>query len=64
MEGRLTPLGLILKWVVVPVAIALIGYLLIGPNLGKDVLKRLPGMGSNKPAGPSVEVDVKPSGRN
>ena|ERR1700733_4908687 len=35
MAVKLTPAGLIGKWVIAPVALLLIGYFLIGPNIGK-----------------------------
>jgi len=35
MGSRLTPLGLIVKWVVAPVGLALVGYYVVGPRLGK-----------------------------
>jgi hypothetical protein len=61
VQGRLTPLGYFLKWVAIPVALAALGYFLIGPRIGKDIFERLK---VAKPAaeakGPSVEVDVKP----
>ncbi|HWD38053.1 MAG TPA: hypothetical protein VG944_04340 [Fimbriimonas sp.] len=35
MRPRLTPLGLVLKWLIVPVLVGAIGYFLIGPRIGK-----------------------------
>ena len=36
MATRLTPLGLILKWLIVPAALGTAGYFLIGPEIGKN----------------------------
>jgi hypothetical protein len=63
VQGRLTPFGLFLKWVVAPILLAVVGYLIIGPSIGKDIFERLkvPGMETpkDKPKGPAVDVDVK-----
>jgi hypothetical protein len=39
MAGRLTPLGFVLKWIVVPVSLGAIGYFLVGPRveIPKDI---------------------------
>ncbi|MEZ0326413.1 MAG: hypothetical protein ACAH95_10945 [Fimbriimonas sp.] len=58
MQGRLTPLGVFIKWVLIPVALAAIGYFVIGPNIGKGVFERL----KAEPKGPSVDVSVQPTG--
>lgn len=33
MAGRLTPLGALVKWILAPVFVALVGYYLVGPRL-------------------------------
>jgi len=46
----LTPLGKAVigtvKWLVVPLCAALIGYVLIGPNIGKPAEKKAPSEGN------------------
>ena len=39
MAGRLTPLGVFLKWVLVPVSLGAIGYFLVGPRVDGKVAK-------------------------
>ena len=53
MAVELTPLGKVVvgtfKWIMVPMAAAFIGYVLLGPNIGKEVaqsVRRVPGIGS------------------
>lgn len=41
MAGRLTPLGVFLKWIVVPASLGAIGYFLVGPRVDSDVAKKL-----------------------
>ncbi|HJP82812.1 MAG TPA: hypothetical protein VJ835_04830 [Fimbriimonadaceae bacterium] len=37
MAGRLSPLGITLKWLVVPIALAAVGYFLVGPRVENNV---------------------------
>ncbi len=66
MQGRLTPLGQIIKWVLIPLAIAAVGYFFIGPSIGKGIFDRLPknilgpSTETEKPKGPSVDLKVNP----
>lgn len=39
MAGRLSPVGLFTKWVVVPLALAAVGYFIIGPSFGGSASK-------------------------
>jgi len=41
MASRLTPLGIILKWIVVPASLGAIGYFLVGPRVESQVPKEL-----------------------
>lgn len=41
MAGRLTPLGVFLKWIAVPVSLGAIGYFLVGPRVDTDVAKKI-----------------------
>lgn len=41
MAGRLTPLGVFLKWIVVPASLGAIGYFLVGPRVDSDVAKKI-----------------------
>lgn len=41
MAGRLTPLGVFLKWIVVPASLGAIGYFLVGPRVDTDVAKKI-----------------------
>ncbi len=76
MQGRLTPLGVFLKWILIPGALAAVGYFVLGPRIGKGIFERVK-LPSNvrsmlnpadekeaKPKQPSVEVSVKPSAKN
>lgn len=47
MESQLTPLGKFIKWVLIPLILAWIGYQFVGPNLGKFKLNTT---ASNPPA--------------
>ena len=53
MADKLTPIGVLTKWVVVPVAVGLVGYYVIGPRIGGSVSKKA---GASSDAGP-VNVD-------
>lgn len=37
MAGKLTPAGVFGKWVIAPALLALFGYLVIGPQVGKSL---------------------------
>jgi hypothetical protein len=54
MAVELTPLGkftvILVKWVLAPVAVAFIGYAVIGPRVGGNVVKKLSGFGSAESA--------------
>jgi hypothetical protein len=39
MAVKLTPAGVIGKWVIVPILVLLIGYFVVGPNVGKTIAK-------------------------
>lgn len=41
MAGRLTPLGVFLKWVVVPVSLGAAGYFLVGPRVDGKMAKEI-----------------------
>lgn len=41
MAGRLTPLGVFLKWVVVPISLGAVGYFLVGPRVDSKVAKEI-----------------------
>jgi hypothetical protein len=41
MANRLTPLGLVLKWLIAPVAVGTIGYYLVGPRVESKVTPEL-----------------------
>ena len=57
MAGRLTPLGLFVKWVLIPLLIACLGYFLLGPSIGSRMAHPLE---STEPqGGPGVEVESK-----
>lgn len=67
MAVELTPLGKvvvgILKWIVVPVCAAFIGFALIGPRIGgkvADSMKKIPGLSKEK-AQPKQPSAPKPS---
>ncbi|HSI73124.1 MAG TPA: hypothetical protein VK934_08085 [Fimbriimonas sp.] len=53
MQSRLTGLGLFLKWVLAPALLALIGYYLVGPSIGR--IKP-----AEKSSGPQIDIDVSP----
>lgn len=38
MAGRLSPLGIVTKWLLVPGILAVVGYFIIGPRIGDKVL--------------------------
>ncbi|MBC8066175.1 MAG: hypothetical protein H7Y17_15190 [Chlorobia bacterium] len=37
MASRLSPLGIVVKWIVVPISLAAIGYFLVGPRVESKV---------------------------
>jgi hypothetical protein len=37
MANRLTPLGMVLKWLIAPIAVGAIGYYLVGPRVDAKV---------------------------
>ncbi|CAN5409144.1 hypothetical protein BH11ARM1_BH11ARM1_15580 [soil metagenome] len=37
--ATLTPIGIITKWILLPVGLAALGYFVVGPNIGRDALK-------------------------
>jgi hypothetical protein len=41
MASRLTPLGILLKWIVVPASLGAIGYFLVGPRVDSQVPKEI-----------------------
>lgn len=41
MSNRLTPLGMVLKWLIAPVAVGVIGYYLVGPRVQSKVTPEL-----------------------
>ena len=49
MAPRLTPLGKFVKWVLIPLILAGIGYQFVGPNIGKFKLNTTAG-GTSAPA--------------
>jgi hypothetical protein len=69
----LTPLGHILKWLLVPGALAVAGYYLLGPRMDRLMPGAQPGVNLpaatapevkvKEPPVPEVEVTAKPSGR-
>ena len=48
MAIKLTPLGIISKWVVIPIVLGVAGFYLIGPRIGEvaSTVKKVPGLGS------------------
>lgn len=55
MATRLSPLGIIAKWFLVPGILAATGYFIIGPRVGdkvipKDIKDRLPAVAGNAPS--------------
>lgn len=63
MAGRLTPLGVFLKWVLVPVSLGAIGYFLVGPRvdgkMAKEFKDKMNQVTGNKPA--STPEEGEPS---
>lgn len=58
MAAKLTPAGAIGKWIVVPVALLLIGYFLLGPKVGRlgiPALNRLQTVGEPPNADPQPQ---------
>lgn len=41
MANRLTPFGLVLKWLIIPIAVGAIGYYLVGPRVESNVSPEL-----------------------
>ncbi len=41
MASRLTPFGVVLKWILVPVSLGAIGYFLVGPRVDGNVAKEI-----------------------
>ncbi|RYG39096.1 hypothetical protein EON81_01940 [bacterium] len=67
--ARLTALGLVTKWVVVPAVLAATGYYLIGPKVGGDIVKRartvLGGVAKAPPkatASKTIAEEITPNG--
>lgn len=68
-------LGKLFKWLVIPAIIAAIGYYIVGPSLGADVLKKVPAIEKILPQeatketpepsdeAPEVEISVRPTDR-
>lgn len=72
MAGRLTPLGVFLKWVVVPVSLGAVGYFLIGPRVDSKVAKEITdkvsevtgnAMGDGDPAEGEAAPEESPSSK-
>jgi hypothetical protein len=65
MAGRLTPIGWIAKFIVVPAALGALGFYVIGPRIGaiKPAAKVLPGLGGESgtpaPTEPAVPSETK-----
>jgi hypothetical protein len=58
--AKLTPVGVVAKWVLVPLALGVGGFFLLGPRMGKI----LPSFSRHAPAitaTPVAETDAKPS---
>ena len=69
----MTPLGKFVKWIGVPAIVAAVGFFLVGPKLGRDVLEKLkvPAItnvlpeepaeaGDAADEGPGVDISVRP----
>jgi hypothetical protein len=61
MAVKLTPAGAIGKWLIAPVLLMLIGYFLIGPNIGKP--NRVEAKGSPSSKVDSTETDPPTVGK-
>lgn len=55
MASRLTPLGFLVKWIVVPLSLGAVGYLFVGPRVDgkvaneiKDQVQKVTGTGDDK----------------
>jgi hypothetical protein len=58
VAGRaLTPVGVIIKWILIPVALVAIGFFVIGARIGKV----LPGIGGGNPVTVTPVADAKGS---
>ena len=71
MSAKLTPAGVIGKWVIVPALVLIFGYYVVGPRAGKAVLgpsksdqavANEPPNADPTPVNPSVAAEQKPSG--
>ena len=59
MGRRLTPLGMVLKWLLVPAALGAAGYFLVGPEIGKSELATKVGKRFGIPLPPRTEEPVE-----
>lgn len=68
----LTPMGMFVKWVVVPSVLAVIGFFVLGPRMGRLMPSMAPGAEpdesglaakTNSFAAPDVDVDRLPASR-
>lgn len=62
MPGPRRILILTMKWLVIPIALGLIGFFLVGPRLGRDALNRIPEINRIIPqqAGPETAPSAPP----
>lgn len=57
---KLTPLGIVVKWIVVPAALAALGYYVVGPRLGEQPVKAKAPEAAPKGQVRSQEIKAKP----